>query len=477
MNPDLTRPRILIIFLAVLLAYFPAYLFSYGFSDDYVLIGQVLAGFCDTFKWDVLSGRPTFAILRLLAYRSSITLEQLAYLRFFSALCAALLAVHLFLFLRKRNILGSDLYRTLLSIVLCVTPSFQVYTAWATCSVYVFAVWLSFISFDVLTSKEIRSTLVKIALSFLLITLSFSIYQPAAMAFLAFAFLDFCVKSDRVNNKAILLTFIMAIIGICSSFIMTKFIPTIIYDETFARAGLSHDFIGKIEWFIRRPLIIGIANYDVQLHISYFIISVIIIMLGLRCLVQGEEGGKKIFLACVLCVGSFSLNLIVSESWATWRTLIGMSIILTSTFMLGIFSISQKMTPSSNCLAVVATSLIVLSCQFNILRGFVLPQREELQAFAAELSNKVGKDYKGEIMIDISHLIYPFSDMRKTDEFGNISLATGWAPWGMALYLKSTKGFSYTIPYKSAISSENPCGENCIAINPAKAMQKAEAIF
>lgn len=478
MKPDLTRPTLLIIFFVVLLAYFPAYLFSYAFSDDYALIGQVLAGFCNTFKWDVLSGRPTFAVLRLLAYKSSITLEQLAYLRFFSALCAAFLAVHLFFFLRKRNILENDLYRTLLSIALCVIPSFQVYTAWATCGVYVLAVWIALLSFDVLTANGMKSTWFKVAVSALLISLSFSIYQPAAMAFLAFAFLDCCVKSDRINNKTVLLSFIITVIGVCSSLMMTKFVPVIIYDETFARADFTHDVMGKMVWFFTRPLVMAIANYDVSLRIRYFIMSAAVIALGVRYIIKGEEGVKKVFLAAVLCIGSFSLSLIVSESWATWRTLIGMSIIFTSIFMLGIFTISKKISQSPYCLAVIATLLIVLSCQFNLLRGFVIPQRAELQAFASELSNKVGRDYTGKIMIDISNPTYnAFSDVQKTDEFGNISLATEWAPWGMALYLKNKKGFSYTIPYKATINSENPCRENCMAISTGSAMLKGATIF
>ncbi len=72
-----------ICFAVVLIALSPSYLFSYAFSDDYALLGQVIAGFCDTFKWDVLSGRPVFAVLRLLAYKSHTNLDDLAMLRDF----------------------------------------------------------------------------------------------------------------------------------------------------------------------------------------------------------------------------------------------------------------------------------------------------------------------------------------------------------------------------------------------------------
>ncbi|WP_191938615.1 glucosyltransferase domain-containing protein [Pantoea agglomerans] len=479
MKDVVTRPYNVkaIIFFSVMLAYAPAYLLDYAFNDDYALIGQVLAGFCDTFKWDVMSGRPLFGILRLLAYKAQVSLPELAYLRLFSALCAAGLAVHLFIFMRRCATLGDDFKRALLSVSICVIPTFQVYTSWATCSVYILATWISLASYDVLINNKINRN-ARFFLSFLLISSSFAIYQPAGMAVLSFAFLHLCLSDSAVKLRNIIPPFFLAASGVVSSAIMTKVIPQLMYGETFQRAAITHDVVGKVKWFLSEPLRIAVSNYDITLSITYLIASTILTVAGLFYIYKIECGKFKLLLAAAFAVGSFSLSLIVSESWATWRTLTGLSIVITSIFMCGIFYLNDRFLKSSPTLMLTLVAMMVTSCSFNIVRGFVIPQRSELQSLAAELSNKVGKQYSGKIMIDLKDQTYnAFSTVQRTDEFGNISLANEWAPWGMALYLKGTKGFSYEIPYKPTILGKDDCKSNCIAISTGPAMMKSVTWF
>ncbi len=81
-------------------------------------------------------------------------------------------------------------------------------------------------------------------------------------------------------------------------------------------------------------------------------------------------------------------------------------------------------------------------------------------------------------MIDVSNPTYnAFSNVQKSDEFGNISLANQWAPWGMALYLKKTKGFNFNIPYKPTILRNEDCKSDCIPVNTGQAMLKSVTWF
>lgn len=467
----------LIIFLSVLVAFSPAYLFTYAFNDDYALLGQVIAGFCDTLKWDVLSGRPLFAVLRLMAYKSSITLDELSYLRAISALCATGMALNLYYFLRKNSILDSDIKRIFLSIALCVTPTFQVYTAWATCCVYIMATWLTLIAYQVSNSDRIALA-PRILITLVLITASFAIYQPAGMAFLSFAFMDICLSDKTISYKKVFRSIGYITLGVLSSAAMTKLIPDLVYGESFERASITHDVLGKIIWFLNGPLSMVISNYDITLSKWYFIASLIVFIIGILFILKGKEGYQKLLLTLIFALGSFSLSLIVNESWATWRTMPGLSIITTSVLALVFFSINSKLFKSSKSVTVTVLTLMILSCSYNITRGFVIPQRSELQSLAAELSNKVNKEYKGKIMIDISNPTYnAFSWVQKTDEFGNISLATEWAPWGMALYLKKVKHFSFEIPYKPTITTPEQCKEDCIIIKTSNAMLNSTTNF
>ncbi|QII39211.1 hypothetical protein G3M83_16690 [Rouxiella badensis] len=466
-----------VVFIVVLLAFFPAYLFSYAFNDDYALLGQVLAGFCDTFKWDIMSGRPLFAYLRLMAYKANIDLVDLAYLRAFSAVCAAGFSVHLFNFLKRRDVLDSNFKRALLAISLSLLPTFQVYTSWATCSVYVMATWLSLMSYDCIAGIRSRNT-GRVFASFLLVSASFAIYQPAGMALLSFAFIDSCLSAKSVELKKCILAFLLTASGIISSAVMTKVIPQLMYGETFQRATLTHDIVGKIKWFVTEPMRIALSNYDITLSVWYLVLSIIVTFIGFISMFRLQNGVLKLLLATMFGVGSFSLSLIVSESWATWRTMPGLTIVVSSIFILGILTLCDRLPSYGTTVSLGLVAVVSASCSYNIVRGFVIPQRSELQSFAAELSNKVGKDYTGKVMIDIRNPTFnAFSYVQRTDEFGNISLATEWAPWGMALYLKQTKGFSFHIPYKPTVKSDEDCKVDCIKVNTGIAMLKSSTIF
>ncbi|POW56578.1 heme biosynthesis HemY N-terminal domain-containing protein [Pantoea sp. PSNIH6] len=466
-----------IIFIVVLLAFCPAYLFSYAFNDDYALLGQVLAGFCDTFKWDIMSGRPLFAYLRLMAYKVNIDLMDLAYLRYFSAMCAAGFSVHLYMFLKRKSILESNFKRAFLALSLGLLPTFQVYTSWATCCVYVMATWLSLMSYDCLSGIKSRYA-GRLITSFLLISAAFAIYQPAGMALLAFAFIEVCLSEKKVDVKKCILSFALTACGVVSSAVMTKIIPLMMYGETFQRAALTHDLIGKMKWFVSEPMRIALSNYDITLSLWYLVISIIVTIVGLFFVFRLSDGVWKLLLVAMFGIGSFSLSLIVSESWATWRTMPGLTIIFTSLFIVGLLSVCDRLPNFGSTLACVLAAVIAASCSYNIVRGFVIPQRSELQSLAAELSNKVSKDYSGKVMIDITNPTYnSFSNVQRTDEFGNISLANEWAPWGMALYLKNKKGFSFEIPYKPTINNPSQCVDNCVIISTGSAMLKSTTDF
>lgn len=479
MNQETWKPIKIevIIFLIIMISYCPVYLFSYAFNDDYALLGQVLAGFCDTFKWDIMSGRPLFAYLRLMAYKANIDLIDLAYLRAFSALCAAGFSVHLYMFLKRKSILESNFKRAFLAISLGLLPTFQVYTSWATCSVYVMATWLSLMSYDCLTGVKSRYA-GRAIISFLLISASFAIYQPAGMALLAFAFIEICLSDKKIDVKKCILSLVLTACGVVSSAIMTKIIPLMMYGEAFQRAALTHDLIGKAKWFVSGPMRIALSNYNITLSVGYLVISSIVTIVGLFSIFRLNNGGWKLLLVVIFGIGSFSLSLIVSESWATWRTMPGLTIIVTTIFVVGLLAFCDRLPSFGSTLAWGLAAVIAASCSYNIVRGFVIPQRSELQSLAAELSNKVSKDYSGKVMIDITNPTYDaFSKVQRTDEFGNISLANEWSPWGMALYLKNKKGFSFEIPYKPTIANPNQCVDNCIIISTGSAMLKSTTDF
>ncbi|MDT1827726.1 glucosyl transferase GtrII family protein, partial [Acinetobacter baumannii] len=89
---------------------------------------------------------------------------------------------------------------------------------------------------------------------------------------------------------------------------------------------------------------------------------------------------------------------------------------------------------------------IMIIAQYNIINGFIIPQRSEIQALAAEITNKIPKNYTGKLMFDLTDPAYnAFTKTQRYDEFGNISLAAPWALKGMAEEIRIMKGFNFKL--------------------------------
>lgn len=468
----------LIIFAAVMAGMSPVYLFSYAYLDDYTLIQQLIQGAYQGIAWDIMSGRPGYAMLRLFAFKISSNMDSLNYIRFFASISVAIFGVYIFLFFSRRKILRDNYERLFMSLGICLIPSLQVYASWVTCFPFTLSVLLSLASYDVLTYKSKINDAFKFIISSILIILSFSIYQPAAMCFLFFVFADNCLIRSSISYRNIILSFLITCVGMFSSVFMAKIIPMHMYGHTLDRTNITHDITGKLDWFIHNPIPMTIKNYLISSHETYAIFSFFIILIGLSAIYRSESRLHKIFLFIILSIGSYSLNLAIAESWTAYRSLIGMSMIVSSVFLLGILRISLGCGKFRIFILITTSIAAVVLSQYNIMRGFVIPQKGEIQALSSEISNKIPKDYTGNVMFDISNpTFFAFEEIQISDEFGNISSAAPWSIPGMVSYIKMKKGFNFKIPENPIVSENNKCDKDCIIISSSDALRRATSSY
>ncbi|MEN4908995.1 glucosyltransferase domain-containing protein [Rahnella bonaserana] len=468
----------LIVFAAVMAGLSPVYLFTYAYLDDYTLVQQLIQGVYQGIAWDIMSGRPGYALLRLMAFNISTNMDSLEGIRLFASLTVAILGSYLFYFMVRRDILRNNAERIVLSLTLCLIPSLQVYTAWVTCFPFALSVLLSLASYDVLTAKMRMHVAIKFIISSALIILSFSIYQPAAMCFLAFVFIDNCLSEQKISYKKLILSFFVACIGMASSVFMAKIIPMRMYGHTLDRAAITHDIPGKLDWFVHQPLVMALKNYFITASDLYVSISVLIIIIGLASLFTGESPLEKVFLSILLAMGSFSLNLAIAESWAAYRSLIGMSMIVSAVFIYGLIRIASNIGILRFPILVGVAATAIVSSQYNIVRGFIVPQKGEIEALSSEFTRVIPKDFTGTVMFDLSNpTFYAFEKLQISDEFGGISSAAPWVIGGMAEYIKTNKGFKFNIPVNPVLSDANRCEKDCIIINTGNALRSATPFY
>ncbi|CAI0763446.1 Uncharacterised protein [Serratia quinivorans] len=464
----------LIYALIILIGFSPIIFSHYAFMDDYTTLYYSLSGEGSTFQWDVLSGRPSYAVFRFIYQGLVHNIQDFSYVRAFTIVTVFIYCSLIHSFIVNRGITKSKTVAFYLPIFLSFNPAILVFTAWATCFPFILAMIAALFSYQILTTTKVNSIFFRLILSITLIVFSFSIYQPAGLTFLFFVFLDNCITERSISYRKILTSAMIVIIGMISAYLMAKVLPAVVYGETLARASFTHDVAGKIHWFLTEALVNALNNYNIKPSLWYTLFSTLIVAFSMYLTSKSSDGYKKVLLSLILIVGSYSSNLLVSENWAAFRGLIGVELILTTYFCLGllyiigyIFKSREHMIPA----AIIA--MILLITQNNLYSGFVRQQQGEYQALSQEISSRIAKDFKGDVFFDIKNPAFNiFTKIQRYDEFGNISLATTWSPAGMALSIKKTKGLQFNVNQNNAIIDNDKC-DNCIIIKTGDIMRNA----
>ncbi|MRT39975.1 hypothetical protein GJV09_01380 [Enterobacteriaceae bacterium RIT702] len=445
---------------ALLASYSPVFLSSYAFSDDWYYLFRSQTDPASISKWDILSGRPAYGGLRYLLSFFISSVDSLILLRLLSVSSLIILSCYFYKFISDRNILKNTLQRVIFSLTICLLPSFQVFNSWSVCFPFVTSIILAGLSYSALTTLRGISG---IMLSALLITFSFAIYQPTAMCFLFFAFMDTCLTSRKIDKKELIRAFAMIFFGMLMALVLAKAIPLLLFGETLSRSNITIDLIGKIKWFFVEPLKNAICNFDTGRKALSIIISLGFIFIGLKNI--SENGKEKVFLSFLFAAAAVTPNLLVTESWAAYRTISALSLITTSCFLIGLFFIIDKIKYSGfiYLLLPVAAGWLAAS---NIKEGFSSPQQKEYALLQAEITKVVPKDFDGTLYYRLNTENLPkIAKSSKYDEFGSLSLGMPWTFAGMAYTVKKEAGMNFTLTESPVITGNDNCAGKCIIID------------
>lgn len=471
---------ILLSYFIVIISFYSSVLTStYAFLDDFGTIENALAGLDAPYVFDISSGRPLFALFRIIDGVITSGIEDLWMQRSFSVISLFALAVFINRFITKIHLFNRDEYNFTFPLMIALLPSFQVYSSWATCYPFTLAVLFSGLSYSCLTSSFFNKKLVRWLISWVFICCSFAIYQPAGMAFMAFALLDQCLSPKSVNYRVLFNSFVMMCSGMLSSLIMIKVVPLLAFGQTLSRSTMTDNPTGKIRWFFGEAIPNSLANYSISASEPMLIIGLVFFCMGLAYIYSNKDGIKKVLFTLVFIAGSYFPNLYVSESWAAQRSIVAMSICIVAVSLFGLMKFSDFLfthfrIKGAGVLSVLLIASAGVTATGNINNYMISNQISEIESVASEISNKVDKSFSGAVMVDISKRNWgAFSRIVRYDEFGENSVYAPWAARGILLTIKKSKGFSYSVPKNPVISNSNNCSENCITIQPNEAMLKS----
>lgn len=466
---------LILIVVALFGAYSPSYLGVYGFSDDYSTYFAANLSHTDFIKWDVMSGRPLYAALRYIAQNFIKSTSDFTIFRIFSVLSIISLGCYLYFFLKKAQFPGGMIAWCATPILLCCLPSIALFGAWATCFPYVTSILLAGLSYSALNYSPKLNAFLRLTSSVILLSLSFAIYQPTGMAFSLFMLIDNCLNESALKVKKVLQNVIAIILGMASSLIFSKAIPIIVYGQSFSRSALADSLKEKIVWFFDKPFHDAISNYSIFHTSTYFTISLLIFLLSLALICVQKDGIKKFLLAVAVVVGSFSPNLIIAESWVSYRSLVSLELCVGVLLAFSLAKTNTKWQLRSVTMLLCA-AYAILSCNLFIYTNFVKQFNQETIVLKSAIKDKIAKDYNGYLMFDISSPEWNVFSPTKYDEIGAPSIQISWAISGLADSLKKEMGYNFKINNERTDGSvltagSNACSENCTVIEVTKKLR------
>jgi hypothetical protein len=401
---------LLVIAVTIFAMFLPVLIASYAFSDDYPLLSAA-NGFAPTGWFHAIvieiygsQGRPFAGLAVGLLFRAAGSIGNLSFVRLGAVIGIMGIAILLHFALVRAGIRSRA--AALIAVLVCSMPPFGVYAAWATTSPCPYAAVLA--GCASLVAVAAADAHGKLATSRLLAAIgmmvaSLLVYQPAAMFFwVFFAIALIGVAPEHARGLRIVRSHVVtAAIALPIAFAVVKLSATIM---TQPRSTLTHDPIGKIRWFLADPLYRALNLYELTpsrwlaCMVAAIAAGGLLILFRRRC----TSPAMYIAIAAALVPLTYFPNLVVAESWASYRSQVSLSALIVVYLCfgaLGIWAVVRnwlQLCLTQHTMRALEHFLFALSIGFvgacvlvaarNVATFFVEPQSTELQMIRSQVA-------------------------------------------------------------------------------------------
>jgi hypothetical protein len=427
----------------LLAAYASALVMDFGFTDDYWLLDATRhKDYADPFLG---SGRPISFLLQRVGFGLAGDVGGLRWLRAVALAGVVAVAVLLFLVLRLYGM--RRLPAAFVATAIAVLPPLQVAVAWGGLFTGPIALILGALA-GVLAQRAAlaggRGALRPGLGATLALLVAMLIYQPAAMAcILVLALglllqfpgptitLRLCLASASVLAAAGALAF--GILRICVAAV----------DAAPARSSLTSDVAGKLDWFVSEAAVNAFDPFQLPGRPAVALAVVLAVAVGLLLHAVTAPLRRLAALAAVpvLVPIAYLPNLLTSESWAAYRSLIilmPLAMLMVVVAARGYLGALRRLRPPTRMAGSVAgralggvwvagTVLVVLAASRN-LTGFCAQQADEFQRIDRSVQIALAGGASRIVMVPPLLFEGPRGRDVDYDEFGLPSTAQPWVP-------------------------------------------------
>ncbi|HUB24516.1 MAG TPA: glucosyltransferase domain-containing protein [Tepidisphaeraceae bacterium] len=421
------------IFAVLLFAYLNVVRIPYAFMDDYFWLNLSLRSPADVVGFLGAQGRPLNAVILRAAFQMAGRVANLRWVRLATIVESAAMGWAFYFAVRRGG--WKRFPAAVLATLACLTPSVQVYIAWATSVPLPWSGLLAIMAALVTWRAIDRGSRPWVGYggAAILLAISAIIYQPTVMMFWPVAALDLFRRErekDRLKRFAIYLA--VAAAGLFLGWLAFKWglveFKHWVKDE---RSGLTRHPWQKVKWFVGQPLTEILNPFriwgrpSIAIGVGAFLIVGLVVLLG-GSFLQRMVG---VLLAAAMIPLSYLPNLVAVENWSSYRTQIGpalLVLVLLGVTVNGLWRmIARHPLPVPVLLAAIFFAAVLAG--YNVTVFFAEPQMIELTEFRQALSRPEVRAAKQIEFLQPSWVerLTPFS---KYDEFGRNSLHAGWVP-------------------------------------------------
>ena len=416
----------------------------FGFRDDYANLSEAhdLPG--KIIHFIASHGRPIYGFLLEYSFGWTDSIQELKWLRFAGAIGLGLVAALLFEILRRRGwSLAAAVFTTAM---VSLSPAAQVIASWATAWPYTVAALLSLSGFALADGARERWSGFRWVRAIVLMTLAALIYQPTGLFYcvgIAAALPERRGRPWRENLRWTGVHLSIVYAGLAAAFLIVKALYLTGVFEASARIAFEHDPFGKFWWFVREPLpnalsLLVLNDDDGSTRTAFtasagIMAALLAAGLGVEWRRRGgRAGGLWLMLLVLLPLAAYSVNLIVADRYASYRTTFALTGVLLVFLALSWINLCSLAGHGGRWIEragyVVALALAVYTARFHAFALIAVPQSAELEIILSTAEHVAPRDPPVRIYFAQPSLADSPAAIIYHDEFGSLSTNNDWMP-------------------------------------------------
>lgn len=437
-----------LLFLLPLVTYWPATFHDFGLRDDYSNLREAHEEPGTVVKFCASHARPIYGWLLRATYGQTSSVQNLEWMRLLASLLLGAIAVVSF---RSLRALGWSVNSSLgFAVLLVLVPSAQVISAWAVGWPYAVAALLAFGAFFTVEGAMTQGlsagagrAIGQWALALALMLVSALIYQPSALFYVVPLAAGVIASRHRTLPQSarwagLHLGFAAGTLALAYG-VMSVLYAAHVFVKS-ARIAFEQQWADKIFWFLGEPLPNALSLFvlndnnerDHALYITCAAIAGLILLAG-ACLEWHRHGRARGILWTAALIGlpmfAYSVSMIASERYATYRTILAMTAVLLCFLVASVRTLTQSWNVNARrMLAAAVISLAVYCAQHHAYALIAVPQGNEWQLIESGAKH-VHLDGPRQRIFAIASSPWDISTATiYHDEFGSISSNSEWVP-------------------------------------------------